>query len=336
VYPKEPKKSSECEESKVLSNGYTGFLFSSAIAQMDPPRRTSFCIIRCEESEVWSSLPQLYRSAFGRDPEREDWSVVETAKSGELPTRDHDIYLITGSHHNVEESLPWMQALCSFIREKARPTAASSRMIGCCFGAQIIAHALGGEVARNPSRRFILKLEDLVPTPELVELHCGHLLAAPQPGGSLAGVAAKDPEPGQPLPFLSAPLPPGLPAEPLPEAAPAPSAPPDWTCPAPTGQLRAVASHGFCVLTLPPGAIRLAASVSCPNEIYSVGDRIIGIQCHPEFTLDVVSSILWPVIVEQRRSISAAEAEEARASFKRPTNNGALQAFLRAFCGLPP
>ncbi|MFZ5755366.1 MAG: type 1 glutamine amidotransferase [Pseudomonadota bacterium] len=36
---------------------------------------------------------------------------------------------------------------------------------------------------------------------------------------------------------------------------------------------------------LPPGAIRIASSAACRNQIFSAGDRILGLQCHLETTL---------------------------------------------------
>lgn len=56
-----------------------------------------------------------------------------------------DAWLITGSPSNVDESLPWMLKLNDFIRDA---DAKKLPLIGICFGHQIIADALGGEVAR--------------------------------------------------------------------------------------------------------------------------------------------------------------------------------------------
>jgi GMP synthase-like glutamine amidotransferase len=66
--------------------------------------------------------------------------------AGELPTDPaaYDAYLITGSPAGVYDPLPWIEPLSDFIRE-----AKSSKMVGVCFGHQIMAEALGGHVEKS-------------------------------------------------------------------------------------------------------------------------------------------------------------------------------------------
>ena len=54
--------------------------------------------------------------------------------------------LITGSPFGVYDSTPWMDPLRGFIR---KAHAARIPMVGVCFGHQVIADALGGEVAKS-------------------------------------------------------------------------------------------------------------------------------------------------------------------------------------------
>lgn len=58
-------------------------------------------------------------------------------------TLDCDAYLITGSRHSVYEDLPWMPSLVDFLR---RVLAADKKIIGICFGHQLMAHHFGGRV----------------------------------------------------------------------------------------------------------------------------------------------------------------------------------------------
>jgi GMP synthase-like glutamine amidotransferase len=56
----------------------------------------------------------------------------------------HAAYLITGSPAGVYEPLPWIEPLQEFIR-----SATDSRMVGVCFGHQVMAEALGGHVEKS-------------------------------------------------------------------------------------------------------------------------------------------------------------------------------------------
>ena len=67
---------------------------------------------------------------------------------GELPKdpEDHDGYLISGSAASVFEDHQWIRDTMAFVR---RCRDARVRMVGICFGHQLIAHALGGETVRS-------------------------------------------------------------------------------------------------------------------------------------------------------------------------------------------
>lgn len=67
---------------------------------------------------------------------------------GEFPaTLDAcDAYLITGSPRGVYDPDPWIAQLMEFIRASFQ---AGKRLVGICFGHQILAHALGGCAAKS-------------------------------------------------------------------------------------------------------------------------------------------------------------------------------------------
>lgn len=57
----------------------------------------------------------------------------------------HDAYLITGSSAGVYEDLPWIPKLITFLRAAK----GHARLVGICFGHQIMAEAFGGHVEKS-------------------------------------------------------------------------------------------------------------------------------------------------------------------------------------------
>jgi len=93
----------------------------------------------------------LIRDAIG-----EAWAgryeVVDVrAEGGAHPAPDAaDAFVITGSAANVPDREPWMLGAEAWLREVV---AAGTPTFGICFGHQLLAQALGGEVQRNPRGR---------------------------------------------------------------------------------------------------------------------------------------------------------------------------------------
>ena len=65
--------------------------------------------------------------------------------AGELPgvPGAHDAYLITGAAAGVYDGLPWIHELAAFLR-----AAGGAKLVGICFGHQIMAEAFGGRVEK--------------------------------------------------------------------------------------------------------------------------------------------------------------------------------------------
>ena len=72
------------------------------------------------------------------------WDV----ESGELPDdiAAVDGYIITGSKSSVYDDKPWIRALEDFVRHAHL---AKCKMVGICFGHQLVARALGGLVDKS-------------------------------------------------------------------------------------------------------------------------------------------------------------------------------------------
>jgi GMP synthase-like glutamine amidotransferase len=68
-------------------------------------------------------------------------------QAGELPAGpdSHAALVITGSSTGVYDPLPWIAPLKSFIREAH----GRAKLVGLCFGHQIMAEALGGRVEKS-------------------------------------------------------------------------------------------------------------------------------------------------------------------------------------------
>jgi GMP synthase (glutamine-hydrolysing) len=68
---------------------------------------------------------------------------------GEFPVDldECDAWITTGSRHSVYEDVPWVITLADLVRRLDRER---RKLVGVCFGAQMIGHALGGNVAPAP------------------------------------------------------------------------------------------------------------------------------------------------------------------------------------------
>jgi GMP synthase-like glutamine amidotransferase len=90
----------------------------------------------------FGNYPSMFARLLGAKFQIESFDVA----AGELPADPaaHGAYLITGSPAGVYDPLPWIAPLSDFIR-----SAETSKMVGICFGHQIMAEALGGHVVKS-------------------------------------------------------------------------------------------------------------------------------------------------------------------------------------------
>jgi GMP synthase-like glutamine amidotransferase len=76
-----------------------------------------------------------------------DWHPVNVLDGEPMPAPDAvQGVVITGSAYGVYDETPWMEPLRRFIRDAY---AARTPMVGVCFGHQIMADALGGDVGKS-------------------------------------------------------------------------------------------------------------------------------------------------------------------------------------------
>lgn len=120
-----------------------------------PPRPT-LAVLRCDD------VPEPDRSRHGDTHERTARHVRLVAealgwqptirtfdvRNGELPPADDDsdLYVTTGSATDPDSTEPWVVAFRAWLQRAL--TERGARIYGICFGHQLAAHALGGEVGR--------------------------------------------------------------------------------------------------------------------------------------------------------------------------------------------
>ena len=105
-------------------------------------------------------FPHWIRVAAGMS---RDAAVVVDVQGGEsLPVREGFAgVIVTGSGAMVTERLDWSEATAAWLREAAH---AGLPVFGICYGHQLLAHALGGEVGNNPAGREMGTVEvELLP-----------------------------------------------------------------------------------------------------------------------------------------------------------------------------
>ncbi|KAH9950737.1 class I glutamine amidotransferase-like protein [Amylocystis lapponica] len=130
-----------------------------------------------------SALPQSPPSDFVLDP-------YDVRNKLEYP-EDVDAYaaiILTGSAASAYENLEWINRLVSYVASVAQDKPLV-KLIGICFGHQIIGRALGGDCVPNEGRWEVGVTEveltplgqDLfgVPTLNIQEMHCDHVPAVP-------------------------------------------------------------------------------------------------------------------------------------------------------------
>ncbi len=268
-----------------------------------------YAILHCYDTPKWWPLgSSLWQESLqdASDP-LERWSTYDVVQ-GQLPDLSGNIdgVVITGSARGAYEDIPWIHKLSEWIRAAAAAAESGSRMrvVGGCFGAQLLAHSLGGLV--EPQGFSLLCAESIQLTPAYAAAQWGGMAEGATGAGAGAG-AVGDEGRGAGA---------GAGAGATPSASRADS-------------VRLIESHGDCVRALPPGGVLLGTSGSCVNEFFSVGSFALGIQSHPEFDVDrVVDPILWPQAAE---TMTDEEKKKARDSFAEPRDESRVLDAIRRF-----
>ena len=183
------------------------------------------------------------------------------AHRGQLPASatECDAWMCTGSKYSVYDGTPWIAELAAFIRSVDKP------YVGICFGHQMLAHAMGGEVAK-----------------------------AKQGWG--VGIL--------PLNVLKK---------------------ESWMEPA-MPQVRIQHMHQDQVQRLPEGSILLGESAHCKVGMFRVGETKLGIEGHPEFTVEYGAAL-----ISARRKQIGAQTDRALNSLKEKSDGPVVGRWIGRF-----
>lgn len=94
----------------------------------------------------FGDYPSMFESLFRAEAPAMTFTTYNVQQA--LPDNfDCDAYLITGCKLSVYDDLPWIRELADFVHQAI---AAKKKILGICFGHQLIAHFFGGEVGPAP------------------------------------------------------------------------------------------------------------------------------------------------------------------------------------------
>ena len=104
--------------------------------------------VRTEWVSEFGEYPDMFEAVFRKCKAELSFQTFDT-QLDEYPDdlNEFDAYLITGSKSSVYDKELWIERLKEFVRELHKE---QKKLIGICFGHQLVAEALGGRVEKSP------------------------------------------------------------------------------------------------------------------------------------------------------------------------------------------
>ncbi len=101
------------------------------------------------EEQEWGSTQYQEFSDFFNQVEHSIDLVEYRTTEGQFPSSvdECEAYVLTGSVFGAYEDEPWIKQLISFVQEAY--ASKKTKLIGICFGHQLLAQALGGQVKKS-------------------------------------------------------------------------------------------------------------------------------------------------------------------------------------------
>lgn len=105
--------------------------------------------VKIDGAAEFGQYPEMFSKVFWAVEPKIQFKTYEV-QFGDYPEdiNECDAYLITGSKASCYDDVPWIHALKEFIKALDQ---SKKKLIGVCFGHQIIAEALGGSVRKSPN-----------------------------------------------------------------------------------------------------------------------------------------------------------------------------------------
>ena len=103
--------------------------------------------VRPEWVPEFGEYPDMFIALLGRNDPQLQFTVYDV-ESGEYPADidEVDAYLITGSKSSVYDDKPWIPPLIEFVQALHQRR---KKIVGICFGHQLVAQALGGRTEKS-------------------------------------------------------------------------------------------------------------------------------------------------------------------------------------------